>query len=61
MDSEVHSGNSSQESTTEKDTSKKEGNEEIQGNGGRQMSELREQIAEEMWRDYNLYLERQAR
>ena len=61
MDSEVQSGNSSQESTAEMDTSIEEENEEIQGNGGRQMSELREQIAEEMWRDYNLYQKRQAR
>ena len=43
------------------DTSIEDENEEIQGNRGRQMSELREQIAEEMWRDYNLYLERQVR
>ena len=43
------------------DTSIEEENEGIQENGGRQVSELREQIAEEMWRDYNLYLERQAR
>ena len=61
LDSLAHSGNSSPESTTEMDTSIEEENEEILGNGGRQMSELREQIAKEMWRDYNLYLERQAR
>jgi hypothetical protein len=57
---EVQDRNSSQEST-EMDTSVEEENKAIQGNGGRQMGELREQIAEEMWRDYNLYLERQAR
>ena len=47
--------------STEIDTSIEGENEQVQGNGGRQMGELKEQIAEEMWRDYNLYLERQTR
>ena len=29
--------------------------------GAKEMSQLRERIAEDMWRDYNLYLDRQRR
>jgi hypothetical protein len=35
------------------------GHHTIEVDGAKQMGQLRETIAEDMWRDYNLYLERQ--
>ncbi|KAI5851875.1 hypothetical protein BZA05DRAFT_337688, partial [Tricharina praecox] len=52
MEVEIHDGESSQENAETDTASVEEETEAVEGNGGRQMAELRDQIAEEMWRDY---------